>query len=183
MDKTKSKVVRNPKKDSLPPAPVQGIEGQCCIDITDTIIKYGVKTVVETGVYYGRSTNTILSALPDDGLLVSIENNPFNIKTLLVEPKYFHKWLFIYGSSENVLPTVFKLLPKIDMFWHDSLHTYDHMMFEYELAAKHCTYIGSHDINHPGAKNVWQEFVEEYSVEELIHRSKWAIGKVAGWCR
>ena len=38
------------------------------------------------------------------------------------------------GPSELILPGLLKELPLLDVFIHDSLHTYSHMMLEFETA-------------------------------------------------
>lgn len=167
---------KTPKEDRVKSGPVQGIESNCCDDISKFIKDHNIKTVVETGVYYGHSTQVILDAIPKDGCLVSVEISPFKLETLYVRKEHHDKWLYIYGSSDKVLPTLFKRFGHFDFFWHDSWHRAAHMKFEYELAAKYCKYIGSHDINHPGAGTAWSDFIKKYKVKELVHRSKWALG-------
>jgi len=47
-------------------------------------------------------------------------------------PDYLkHRWDLTLGKSEDILLPLLKKLGKIDIFFHDSLHTYDHMLFEY----------------------------------------------------
>ena len=41
------------------------------------------------------------------------------------------RWELSLGKSEELLPKILERQKKIDVFMHDSLHTYDHMMFEY----------------------------------------------------
>ena len=165
----------------LQPALPQGIESKCVDDIVTFIEKYKVKVVVETGVCYGVSSNAILSAIPDDGLLVSIENAPYQIKSLIVMEQYYKKWLFVYGDSRDVLPNIMRLVKNVDLFWHDSLHKKSAMRFEYETALPHTRFIGSHDINHPGAQGVWDEFLSAHNMKERVRRGKWAIAQNLDW--
>lgn len=54
------------------------------------------------------------------------------------------------GSARLVLPRLLRRLGTIDLFVHDSLHTYDHMAFEFKLARAHLSSTGlivSDDIN------------------------------------
>ena len=44
------------------------------------------------------------------------------------------RWTLILGKVEEKLPKLLEELGNIDVFYHDSLHTYEHMMFEYKLA-------------------------------------------------
>jgi hypothetical protein len=41
-------------------------------------------------------------------------------------------WKLILGDSKTELPKLLSELKQIDIFFHDSLHTYEHMMFEFE---------------------------------------------------
>ncbi|MBS7618990.1 hypothetical protein KEJ25_10480, partial [Candidatus Bathyarchaeota archaeon] len=43
-------------------------------------------------------------------------------------------WNFINAGSREALPDLLRKLNQIDVFLHDSLHTYEHMSFEYETA-------------------------------------------------
>jgi len=40
----------------------------------------------------------------------------------------------IFGDSKVILPELLAKLGSIDVFFHDSLHTYEHMMFEFKTA-------------------------------------------------
>jgi CTP:phosphocholine cytidylyltransferase-like protein len=44
------------------------------------------------------------------------------------------KWDLWLGDSRELLPKVKEKYPKVDMFFHDSLHTYNHMKFEFQMA-------------------------------------------------
>ena len=41
------------------------------------------------------------------------------------------------GPSQSILPGLLKELPPLDIFIHDSLHTYSHMMLEFETVFPH----------------------------------------------
>jgi len=101
---------------------------------------------VETGVSGGESSSFILQAMEDNknGELYSIdfpEPNQFKGRTTIsleekpsgwLIPDYLkHRWHLTLGKSEEVLEPLLKKLGKIDIFFHDSLHTYEHMLFEY----------------------------------------------------
>jgi predicted O-methyltransferase YrrM len=112
------------------------------------------KVVVETGVDYGTSSALILQALEDNGtgLLYSIDlpqveyvapfrRNyrdlplPKRADTGFVVPSVTrHRWKLIIGDAKVELPRLLNEMGQIDFFFHDSMHTYDHMMFEYETA-------------------------------------------------
>jgi hypothetical protein len=100
-------------------------------------------TFVETGVQNGVSTYFILSALERNGygMLHSIDIR----ETLqdgkkvgwLVPDELKHRWDFSVGDSKEVVPKMLSELEMVDIFMHDSLHTYDHMSFEFRTAWKY----------------------------------------------
>ena len=106
-------------------------------------------TMIETGVSSGESSSYILQAMHDNnkGKLYSIdlpgkltgvvkdqitigpESGPISGWAI---PEYLRdRWELNLGTSEKLLLPLLKKLEKIDIFFHDSLHTYDHMFFEY----------------------------------------------------
>ena len=96
--------------------------------------------VVETGVSFGVTSSFILQAMEDNGfgILYSIDL-PFEFATkeevgIIVPRRQRHRWELILGDSKIELPRLLKDLDSIDVFFHDSLHTYEHMMFEFKTA-------------------------------------------------
>jgi predicted O-methyltransferase YrrM len=97
------------------------------------------RIVVETGVLYGASSAHLLAALArnGDGTLYSLE-----IGRRPEEPahEYFvpdevrERWRLSIGDSRWGLPAVMERTAPVDMFYHDSLHTYDHMIWEFGTA-------------------------------------------------
>ena len=45
-----------------------------------------------------------------------------------------HRWELILGDSKIELPRLLRDLDSVDVFFHDSLHIYDYMMFEVKTA-------------------------------------------------
>lgn len=99
--------------------------------------------VVETGVGYGASSAFILQALEDNekGLLYSIDlPGQFAEETqvgLCVPSSLLPRWHLALGDARSILPSLLDEIGSIDAFFHDSLHTYDHMMFEFQHAWSH----------------------------------------------
>ena len=99
------------------------------------------KIIVETGVAYGLSTAYILQALHENksGILYSIDTKfrPWEsedmIGTCIPENLKTH-WKFVNGSSTEKLHDILKLTGQIDIFLHDSMHTYKNMKFEFKTA-------------------------------------------------
>lgn len=117
--------------------------------------------VIETGVSAGRSTSFILAALHDNrkGHLFSIDIDPNAGYAIPADLKY--RWTFICQPSENALPKLCARAP-IDIFLHDSLHTYENMMFEYKTvwpALKKGGMLFSHDISWNSAFNDFKKSV------------------------
>jgi predicted O-methyltransferase YrrM len=100
------------------------------------------ETIVETGVANGVSSAHLLLALHKNsqGTLHSIEIGdstylPAGRESGWVVPDWLRgRWKFHLGDASEVLPPLLRELRSIDLFIHDSLHTYEHMKFEFERA-------------------------------------------------
>jgi predicted O-methyltransferase YrrM len=99
--------------------------------------------VVETGVAYGVTSAYILQALSEyrRGELHSIDLPPLaanaeNHIGYFVPQDLRSRWKLLRGSAKRLLPTVIREVGTIDMFVHDSLHTYSHMKWEFETALR-----------------------------------------------
>lgn len=60
------------------------------------------------------------------------------------------RWTLILGSSRQKLPVLCRKLGKVDMFLHDSEHTYDMMLYEYRTVWPYIRRGGllvSHDVH------------------------------------
>jgi len=101
--------------------------------------------IVETGVASGVSSCFILQALKDNrsGTLASIDlpnmdpgalTPPWGGSGWMVPEPLRARWTLELGDSRALLPTVLSRLGSVGLFFHDSLHTYDHMLWEYETA-------------------------------------------------
>jgi predicted O-methyltransferase YrrM len=117
------------------------------------------QVVVETGVCNGVSTAIILQSLSDNrqGRLYSLDFPEFTGETgghfwsgkggAVVpagrEPGWAipdglrGRWELILGQSQEKLPSLLERLDRIDLFLHDSEHSYECMTFEYRLAFPH----------------------------------------------
>lgn len=107
------------------------------------------RVILETGVQEGSSSLSFLYALEKNNLgkLYSIEIRkagetaygkkyflPREEIGYLVPRELHHRWSLIWGDSRVELPKLLKELGQINLFFHDSLHTEEHMMFEYKNA-------------------------------------------------
>ncbi len=103
------------------------------------------KIIVETGVASGASSSFLLKALQknNSGHLHSIdlpalpENDPdvrlpeHKKPGWLVDDELKDRWTYHEGKSFDLLKPLLDEFNEIDVFIHDSLHTYENMIFEY----------------------------------------------------
>jgi predicted O-methyltransferase YrrM len=102
------------------------------------------RRIVETGVASGVTTAFLLQALHDnrDGNLISIDLPNADPGAIIppgrrigwIIPEFLQdRWDLRIGDAKELLPATLAEGP-IDMFLHDSLHTYEHMAWEYNQA-------------------------------------------------
>lgn len=155
------------------------------------------KTIVQCGVCNGMSSAFIMLGLAKngaDGELYAIDIPPvFNAsdpawtipgkvygvvipegKTSgwMVPEAYGDRFTIQTGDSKLLLPKLVDSLPAIDMFYHDSNHTYEHMMFEFRQAKRKLTPGGliiADDI--PCAAALW-DFADEQKVPAYNFRGQ-----------
>ena len=101
-------------------------------------------TVIETGVAYGVTTTFVLQALAVNGRghLYSIDLPPLgaNAEDLigrLVPRRLRSRWTLQRGASRRVLPPLLARLGKVDVFIHDSLHTFHNMRREFAAVERY----------------------------------------------
>ena len=95
--------------------------------------------VIETGVAYGVSSAFILRALEENGrgVLHSVDLPPLRREYerfwgIAVDEELRDRWSLHRGSSGRVLPELLRRTGAVDLFLHDSLHTYRNMRREFE---------------------------------------------------
>ena len=130
------------------------------------------KIIVETGVSNGISSRCILEALKRNnyGTLYSIDL-PKESSLALIHPNkeigwlvpntLKKRWKLILGDSKVLLPKVLSECKEVDIFLHDSYHTYEFMTFEFRTAWEYITnnsMLLSHDIN---VNKAFEDFVKE----------------------
>lgn len=126
--------------------------------------------VVETGVASGGSSSYFLCALEKNGHgeLHSIDD-PWGDRTGWIIPDYLrHRWSLIKGRSSSELLPLLEDLGTIDIFMHDSDHSYGNMVWEYQTAWDSLSEEGillSHNIDE---NNAFSDFCEEKGAEGLI---------------
>lgn len=148
--------------------------------------------VVETGVHYGSSSAFILKALQEVGgnlWSIDLPNVSYRVQGgchsdilprgkkpgFAVPESLRAQWHLILGDTHQVLPRLLKSLGYVDIFFHDSQHTYDTMMFEYETAWPYLRRGGlllSDDVNW---NNAFTDFANEVGAEYICYKGKGAI--------
>lgn len=139
--------------------------------------------VVETGVSSGASSTFILRALHDNGhgRLFSVDLPPDNLPNgqtsgWIVPESLRSRWVLKIGDSKELLGPLLMQLGAIDCFMHDSLHTYEHMLWEFRTAWKYLRRGGlflSHDV---GASEAFFDFMEEQHIPWSSYRVFHVLG-------
>ncbi|MEX2252534.1 MAG: class I SAM-dependent methyltransferase [Thermoleophilaceae bacterium] len=97
-------------------------------------------TVVETGVAYGMTSAFIAAALERNGagLLHSVDRPPVEAGAddyvgVLVPEALRHRHELLRGSSKRILPGLLDRVGMVELFVHDSLHTYRNIQRELRM--------------------------------------------------
>ncbi len=115
---------------------------------TKVVLQYALvralkpEIILETGVASGVSSSYILLALKANGkgTLHSIEIAdtrflpPGRQNGWIIPDWLRERWKLHVGDSRVLLGQIAAQIAPLDMFIHDSLHTHDHMSFEFETA-------------------------------------------------
>ncbi len=157
---------------------------------------YKPKIVVETGVASGFSSMFILKALEDNkqGNLYSIDlplrlwkkdkpygklakmNLPQDKEVGWVIPTFLrHRWKLIVGNSLDKLKPLLSKLDNIDMFFHDSEHSYETMSAEYNIVWPHIrkgSLLISDDVDRNTA---FIDFSKKYNLNKVILSNRLGI--------
>lgn len=152
----------------VPPSDVPELASPMCRE--DRYTTYVVtriitpKLAVETGIAHGISSAYILSAMEacGAGQLTSIDIDDGPRIGQHVPDSLRSRWRTRHGDSLQVLPDLLALHGPIDMFLHDSNHSYRHMWREFEIVWPHLRGGGllcAHDIVH---NNVFPRFIRKY---------------------
>ena len=170
-----------------------------CRGMYSLVRKLKPEILVETGVCNGISTAFILLAMNKNkkGKLVSIDYPqiagtnyeigafwegkggamiPEGHQPGWVIPQHLRdRWTLIVGKSQDKLPPLLSELKEIDFFLHDSDHSYECMMFEYETvfgALKNKGILVSDDI-------VWNNSFDDFC--KKTKRKEYYVGPNVGF--
>ncbi|MFB5604722.1 MAG: class I SAM-dependent methyltransferase [Nitrosarchaeum sp.] len=153
------------------------------------------ETVIETGVHRGVSSLFILQALHDNnkGKLLSIDlplaeyttDSNVSTKSILPTkkvgiciPEYLKKrWELVLGDSKKELPRVLKKINSLEVFLHDSKHTYEHMMWEFKTVWPYLNAKGVLIADDTNWNESFKDFCSEMKVNSLhLRRDKTSAG-------
>jgi hypothetical protein len=169
----------------------QGQQGG--VSLEDGMVLYGIvramkpEYLIETGVAAGVSNSFLNAALLDNGFgnLYSIELPPAQSAAGMHQDGGVFAWpdsgvgwavapeireaigqrnVLILEDVRTALPALLERLPRVDLFFHDDLHTPDHMLWEYDTVWPHLSSKGlllSDDSNFG-----WIRFCRERGVKE-----------------
>jgi hypothetical protein len=153
--------------------------------------------IVETGVHHGFSSAFMLKALEetggrlysidlpnveyetDDGRIHRDVLSPESETGFVVPERLRANWELILGDSREKLPQLLQTIGEIDIFHHDSAHTYDLMTFEFETVWPHLKHDGlllSHDADRSDA---FEDFCSRHSADYRIYKGV-GIGRKPG---
>ena len=149
------------------------------------------EVVIETGVGPGSTSSFLLMALKRNGRgrLYSVDfpgHYTFQLEKdlrdtmpdtegyrvgWLVPEKLRQNWSITLGDSNSELPNLLRHIGTADIFLHDSLHTYEHMMFEFQSVWPHIARGGlllSDDVEASLAERAFERFCIENKIRYTI---------------
>jgi predicted O-methyltransferase YrrM len=127
--------------------------------------------VLETGVAHGVTSAFLLQAMAVNGMgeLWSVDLPPLaemadSQAGILVPEDLRARWHLVRGASRRVLPGLVAQLPQLDMFLHDSLHTYRNMKLEFTTVWPKLSGGGLLISDDVEMNRAFQDFVAEHGV-------------------
>jgi len=125
--------------------------------------------VLETGVAYGVTSAFILKALEVNGRgvlhsidLPPLEKNADQYIGVLIPPYLKERWCLHRGVSKRLMPSLLRRLRCVDIFVHDSSHTYRNMHWEFETVWPYLR---------PGGVLIADDVNKNYAFNELRERT------------
>ncbi len=153
----------------------RNFSGDCAVDTTAGELLYAIcrrqkpDIAVETGVAAGVSSSYILCALEQNerGQLYSIDLPWWQgFQSGWMIPDYLrHRWHLILGRSSEKLVPLLEKVAEIDIFLHDSEHSYLNMLWEYQIAWTYLKAGGlllSHNID---TNNAFPDFCQHHGIK------------------
>jgi predicted O-methyltransferase YrrM len=142
------------------------------------------KKVVETGVCYGVTSAHLLAALEGngEGRLYSIDLPPLGKHNddyvgWLVAQELRKRWTLRRGTSRKLLAPMLEEVGSLELFVHDSLHTYKNMKMEFEVVWPHLASGGVLIADDIEGNTAFQEFTRRGDV--AFHAAVREVGKAS----
>jgi predicted O-methyltransferase YrrM len=145
--------------------------------------------VIETGVGYGMTSSFILQALQVNGrgYLHSIDLPPIwpgadRLVGVLVPDELRDRWRLHRGPSKRILQSLLPQLAPVDLFIHDSLHTYRNMLWEFQTVTPYLApnaVVVADDVNENRAFAEWAattDLAYWMTIQQAEKRNLFGIG-------
>lgn len=143
--------------------------------------------IVETGVSSGASSAYILRALHDNskGTLYSIDLPSTDLPEgkdpgWIVPHDLRSRWTLKIGDAKELLAPMLDELGETDIFIHDSLHTYDHMLWEFRTVWPYLRTGGIFFVHDVGRNQAFFDFMKEKNIPWKSYRVFHVLG---GFCK
>lgn len=157
------------------------------------------EVVVETGVASGVASAYILYSLQRNrsGTLYSIDLPNYEQVLVRAHPEIYSypvaivppgkgvgwaipeelrtRWSLRIGKSSEVLPALLREVGRVDVFFHDSEHTYENMMNEYQLAWEALRPDGILASDDVSCTDAFRDFSIHVGVRPMILHGRWGI--------
>ena len=152
--------------------------------LADVIRREKPEVMIETGVESGYSSEHFIMALEDNkkGHLYSCDPAPsgFYDANPIVHPRF----TFIRKASYEALDEIFRKTRRVDLFVHDSDHSYACQTWEYEWAWTHVRPggviasddVGWSDTTPDKPHHAWDQFLERHGLtgrDVKIDNARW----------
>ncbi len=146
---------------------------------------FAPEVVVETGVASGVSSSYLLLALHKNGhgALHSIGLDdprflpPDEAPNWMVPDWLKTNWQLHIGDSQEILPALLKVLGAVDVFIHDTLHAYEHMLWKFRVAFPYIRTGGLLFCDDA----LWNSEFREFSTEVGAASRSWISSEEFGW--
>lgn len=139
------------------------------------------RVVIETGVAAGVSSAYILQALSKngEGELHSIDVGEFPRQTskelgFVIPEDLKSRWHLHVGDSRHLLPELLRRLSPVDLFVHDSDHSYEVMNFELENAYHYLRRGGMLAADDVFLNTAFSDFCRKFGIKPVL--LGWRIG-------
>jgi predicted O-methyltransferase YrrM len=153
--------------------------------------------IIETGCFTGWDSAVLLQALQrnghgqlytidlpaEEGRFSQVGPNsglPADLPIgFLVPPAFKDRWTLIVGDVREELGTLLERLPTIDLFYHDSDHSYGHMLWELTSVWPHLAPGGLVIADDIAWSTAFWEFARRLGRYPVIHRKTPNVGALA----